>query len=71
VVTAVLAAAARAAAWAALGAVLVLAAAAAALWAAYGPQGLWTLAWLAVMFAVITGAVLAVTALQPKGDGDA
>jgi hypothetical protein len=63
----ILAAAARAVLWAVLGAVLVLAFAAAALWAAYGPQG-WTLAWLAVMFAVITGAVLGVTALQPENE---
>lgn len=64
-VTAVLAAAARAV----LGAVLVLAAFVSLLWTAYGPQGLWTLAWLAVVFAVVTGAGLGIAALQPK-EGD-
>ena len=62
IVTAVLAAIARAV----LGAVLVLAAVASVFWVAFGPQGLW-----AVMFAVVTGAVLGVAALAPrKGDGD-
>lgn len=68
-VTAVLAAAARAV----LAAVLVLAAFASLLWTAYGPQGLWTAAWLAVVFAVVTGAGLGIAALQPKdreGGGD-
>lgn len=60
--TAVLAAAARAV----LAAVLVLAALASLLWTAYGPQGLWTVAWLAVVFAVVTGAGLGIAALQPK-----
>lgn len=55
----------------ALEAVLVLAAVAAVFWAALGPPGPATVAWLAVEFAVITGAVLGVTALQPrKGDND-
>ena len=62
--TAVLAAAARAV----LGAVLVLAVLASLLWVAYGPQGLWTVAWLAAVFVVVTGAGLGLHALQPKGD---
>jgi hypothetical protein len=61
-VTAVLAAIARVV----LEAVRVLAAAASVLWAAVGPQGWQTPAWLAVMFVTITGAVLGVSALQPK-----
>ena len=60
--TAVLAAAARVV----LAAVMVLAAFAAVLWTAYGPQGLWTVAWLAVVFAVVTGAGLGIAALRPK-----
>lgn len=56
--TAILSAAARAV----LAAVLVLAAAASVFWAALGPPA-WTAAWLLVMFAVITGAVLGVSAL--------
>jgi hypothetical protein len=64
-VTAVLAVAARAV----LGAVLVLVSLASMLWAAYGPQGAWTLAWLAVVFAVTGCAALAWSALPPrKGD---
>jgi hypothetical protein len=62
-VTAVLAAAARVT----LAAVLVLACAAAVLWTAYGPQGCWTVAWLALIWAVVACAVLAWAAL-PKGD---
>jgi hypothetical protein len=65
-VTAVLAAVARAV----LEAVLVLAAVASVFWAATGPQDFRTLARLAVMFVTITGAVLGVSALQPKGDHD-
>ncbi len=42
--TAVLAAAARAVAYAVLGAALVLASVTAMLWPAYGPQGPWTVA---------------------------
>jgi hypothetical protein len=64
-VTAVLAAAARAV----LAAVLVLAAFASLLWVAYGPQGLWTVAWLAVVFVVVTGTGLGLHALQPKNEG--
>jgi hypothetical protein len=60
--TAVLTAAARAV----LGAVLFAAAAGSLLWVAYGPQGLWTVAWLAGVFAVVTGAGLGLHALQPK-----
>ena len=60
----VLAAAARAV----LGAVLAAAGLASLLWAAYGPQGLWTVAWLAVVFAVVTGAGLGLHALQPRSD---
>lgn len=63
--TAVLAAAARAV----LAALLVLAAFASLLWVAYGPQGLWTPVWLAVVFAVVTAAGLGIAALQPKNEG--
>ena len=53
--TAVLAAAARAVAYAALGTVLVVVALAAMAWPAYGPQGLWTAAWLGVTGVVTAG----------------
>ena len=62
--TAVLAAAARGA----LYAVMVLAVLAGSLWTAYGPQGLWTMAWLAAMLAVILGAGLGLHALQPENE---
>jgi uncharacterized membrane protein len=55
VVTAVLAAAARAAAYVTAGTVLVLVALAAMIWPAYGPQGLWTAAWLGVTAVVTAG----------------
>lgn len=55
VVTAVLTAAARAAAYGLLGTVLVLVAVVAMLWPAYGPQGFWTMAWLGVTAVVVTG----------------
>jgi hypothetical protein len=61
-VTAVLAAAARAT----LVAVIVLAVLAGSLYAAYGPQGLWVMAWLAAMLAVILGAGLGLHALRPR-----
>jgi hypothetical protein len=62
-VTAVLAAAARAA----LVAVMVLAVLVAPLCAMYGPQGLpWTAGWMAGMLAVILGAGLGLHALEPK-----
>jgi len=41
------------------------------LWTAFGPQGAWTLAWIGVVFVVVSCAVPAWIALQPKGDGDA
>ncbi|HET9973923.1 MAG TPA: hypothetical protein VFQ68_37220 [Streptosporangiaceae bacterium] len=63
--TAVLAAAARVV----LAAVLVLAGFASMLWVAYGPQGLWTVAWLAVVFVTVTGAGLAWETLEPKHEG--
>ena len=53
-----------------LEAVLVLAAVAAVFWAALGPQDWRTVVWLGVMCVVVAGAVLGVSALQPKGDGD-
>jgi len=37
---------------------------------AFGPQGAWTLAWIGVVFVVVSCAVPAWIALQPKGDGD-
>ena len=44
--------------------------AASLLWTAYGPHGAWTLAWIGVVFVVVSCAVPAWIALQPKGDGD-
>jgi len=63
-VTAVLAAAARAV----LAAVLVAVSLAACLWTAYGPQGAWTLAWLGVVFAVVSCAGLGLHALRPENE---
>lgn len=60
--TAVLAAAARAA----LVAVMVLAVLTGSLYAAYGPQGWWVMAWLAAMLAVTLGAGLTLHALRPR-----
>ena len=60
--TAVLAAAARAA--------LLLAVLASLLLPAYGPRGAWTLAWLLAAAAVVWCAVPAWIALHPEGDGD-
>ena len=45
--------------------------AASLLWTAYGPRGPygeWTLAWTGVVFVVVSCAVPAWIALQPKGD---
>jgi len=64
--TAVLAAAVRYVLVALLLAVVV----ASLLWTAFGPQGAWTLAWIGVVFVVVSCAVPAWIALQPKGDGD-
>jgi hypothetical protein len=36
----------------------------------YGPQGEWALAWTGVVFVMVSCAVPAWIALQPKGDGD-
>jgi len=52
------------------GAFLVLVCLAAMIWARFGPQGAWTLAWIGVVFVVVSCAVPAWIALQPKGDGD-
>jgi hypothetical protein len=60
----------RAAGRAVLAAVLLLIVLAACLWARFGPQGAWTLAWLLLVFVVVSCAVLAWFALQPEGDGD-
>ena len=60
--TAILAAAGRAAACL----VLLLAMVTAVFWTWMGPQGSWTLAWLAAMFVTITGAVWGLVALQPE-----
>jgi len=65
-VTAVLAAAVRYALAAALLAVTL----ASLLCTAYLPHGAWTLAWTGVVFVVVSCAVPAWIALQPKGDGD-
>jgi hypothetical protein len=64
VVTAVLAAVARAV----LGAVLLLAVVAAMLWQWAGPQGWPLVAWLVAVCAVVVAAGLCASALQPKGD---
>ena len=64
--TAVLAAAVRYVLVALLLAVVV----ASLLWTAFGPQGAWTLAWIGVVFVVVSCAVPAWIALQPEGDGD-
>ena len=55
--------------WLARGAaclVLLLAMVTAVFWTWMGPQGSWTLAWLAAMFVTITGAVWGLVALQPQ-----
>jgi uncharacterized membrane protein YqjE len=65
--TAVLAAATRIV----LLAALLLITLASLLWTAFGPQGAWALAWTGVVFVVVSCAVPAWIALQPKGDGDA
>ena len=60
--TAVLAATARV--------VLVLGAVTSVFWVAVRPLGLWTAAWLLVMFVAAPAAAVGVAALQPrKGDG--
>jgi hypothetical protein len=67
-VTAVLAVIGRAV----IGAILLLTVLAACLLTQYGPQGFWTLAWIGLVFAAVTCAVLAWSALpRRKGDGDA
>jgi hypothetical protein len=65
--TAVLAAAVRYALAAALLAVTL----ASLLLPAYGPRGAWPMAWTGVVFVVVSCAVPAWIALQPKGDSDA
>lgn len=64
--TAVLAAVARVV----LGAVLLLAVLGAMLYARFGPQGWPLVAWLLAVCAVVTGAGLGMSALQPKGGED-
>lgn len=68
--TAVLAAAARAVAYAAVGTVLVVVALAAMVWPAYGPQGLWTVAWLGVTAVVTAGCGLALEWLGKRHRGE-
>jgi hypothetical protein len=58
-----------AAARVALAAVLVLAGSLAMLWAGTGPPGLAETVRLLVMAAAVAAAGLALSALQPKGDG--
>jgi len=53
-----------------LNALLLAVVVASLLWTAFGPQGAWTLAWIGVVFVVVSCAVPAWIALQPKGDGD-
>jgi hypothetical protein len=60
----------RVAGRAAVAAVLLLTVLAACLLTAFGPHGAWTLAWIGVVCVVVSCAVLAWFALQPKGDGD-
>jgi len=38
------------------------------LWTAFGPHGAWTLAWIGVVFVVVSCAVPAWIALQPKNE---
>ena len=54
----------------ALAALLLAVVLASLLWTAYVPQGAWTLAWIGVVFVVVSCAVPAWIALQPKGDSD-
>ena len=49
---------------------LLVVVAASLLWTAFGPHGAWTLAWIGVVFAVVSCAVPAWIALQPKGESD-
>jgi hypothetical protein len=51
-------------------AVLLIAAALVMLWAGTGPSGASGMVRLAVMAAAVGAVVLALSALQPKGDGD-
>ena len=70
--TAALAAAARAVAYAALGAVLVLIAVVAMVWPYAGPQGSWTMAWLGVTGVVTAGCGVALEWLgKRRRRGDA
>jgi hypothetical protein len=67
--TAVLAAAARAVLWAAIGAVLLLVIVGAMLWQWAGPQGWPLVPWLVAVCVVVVAAGLCASALQPEGDG--
>ena len=49
-------------------ALLLAVVAASLLWTAFGPQGAWTLAWIGVVFVVVSCAVPAWIALQPKNE---
>ncbi len=69
--TAVLAAAARAALYGLLGAALVLVSVAAMLFPAYGPQGSWTVAWLGVTAVVVAGCGAALEWLGKRRRGGA
>ena len=53
-----------------LNALLLAVVVASLLCTAFAPQGAWTLAWIGVVFVVVSCAVPAWIALQPKGDGD-
>jgi hypothetical protein len=59
-----------AAARVAVAVILVLAGCLAAVWAGTGPSGFAGMARVAVMAAAVAAAVLAWSALHPKGDGD-
>ena len=69
--TAVLAAAARAVAYAAAGMVLVLIAVVAMVWPYAGPQGSWTMAWLGVTGVVAAGCGMVLEWLGKRHRGDA
>ena len=68
--TAVLAAAARAVAYTAVGTVLVVVALAAMIWSAYGSQGYWTIVWLGVTGVVTAGCGVALELLGKRHRGE-
>ena len=67
--TAVLAAAARAVTYAALGTVRIVVSLVAMAWPYAGPQGLWTMAWLGVTGVVVAGCGVALEWLGKRRRG--